>query len=184
MNVQITFEGAAGTVTGSRHLLSVGDHEVLVDSGMFQGLKELRLLNWRRPDFNPSSVQDVLLTHAHLDHCGSLPRLVHEGFRGTIHCTPPTLELARLVLLDSAKLQEEDAERANRKGYSKHTPAEALYTSDDVTRTMRLFRTHDYHEPFDLGDRDVLDVRVDAHGARRDAHVAAVGYVGALLEAR
>jgi metallo-beta-lactamase family protein len=152
MNVQITFEGAAGTVTGSRHLLSVGDHEVLVDSGMFQGLKELRLLNWRRPDFNPSSVQDVLLTHAHLDHCGSLPRLVHEGFRGTIHCTPPTLELARLVLLDSAKLQEEDAERANRKGYSKHTPAEALYTSDDVTRTMRLFRTHDYHEPFDLGD--------------------------------
>lgn len=152
MNLKLLFQGAAGTVTGSRHLLSVGKRNLLVDSGMFQGLKELRLLNWRRPDFDPQSVGDIILTHAHLDHCGALPRLVHEGFRGTIHCTPPTRELAEVILLDSAKLQEEDAERANRRGYSKHDPALPLYTSEDVARTMRLFRTHEYHEPFDLGD--------------------------------
>ena len=152
MNLKLLFQGAAGTVTGSRHLLSVDHRNLLVDSGMFQGLKELRLLNWRRPDFDPQSVGDVILTHAHLDHCGSLPRLVHEGFRGTIHCTPPTRELAELVLLDSAKLQMEDAERANRRGYSKHDPALPLYTTEDVARTMRLFRTHEYHQPFDLGD--------------------------------
>ena len=152
MNLRLLFQGAAGTVTGSRHLLTVDNRNVLVDAGMFQGLKELRLLNWRKPDFNPQSVGDILLTHAHLDHCGALPRLVSEGFRGTIHCTPPTRELAELILLDSAKLQEEDAERANRHGYSKHNPALPLYTSDDVARTMRLFRTHDYHAPFDLGD--------------------------------
>ncbi len=152
MNLKLLFQGAAGTVTGSRHLLSVGNRNLLVDSGMFQGLKELRLLNWRRPDFDPQSVGDVILTHAHLDHCGSLPRLVQAGFRGTIHCTPPTRELAELVLLDSAKLQMEDAERANRRGYTKHNPALPLYTTDDVARTMKLFRTHGYHEPFDLGD--------------------------------
>lgn len=152
MNFKLSFQGAAGTVTGSRYLLSAGKRNLLVDSGMFQGLKELRLLNWRRPDFNPQSVGDLILTHAHLDHCGALPRLVREGFHGTIHCTPPTRELAEVILLDSAKLQEEDAERANRRGYSKHHPALPLYTSDDVPRTMRLFRTHDYHQPFDLGD--------------------------------
>jgi metallo-beta-lactamase family protein len=151
MNLKISFQGAAGTVTGSRHLLTAGDTDLLIDSGMFQGGKELRLLNWRRPDFNPQAVNDIILTHAHLDHCGSLPRLVHDGFRGTIHCTPPTRELTELILLDSAKLQEEDAERANRRGYSKHAPALPLYTSDDVGRTMPLFRTHDYHSPFDVG---------------------------------
>ncbi len=152
MNFKLSFQGAAGTVTGSRYLLSAGKRDLLVDSGMFQGLKELRLLNWRRPDFNPQSVGDLILTHAHLDHCGALPRLVREGFHGTIHCTPPTRELAEVILLDSAKLQEEDAERANRRGYTKHHPALPLYTSDDVPRTMRLFRTHDYHQQFDLGD--------------------------------
>jgi metallo-beta-lactamase family protein len=150
MNFKLSFQGAAGTVTGSRHLLSAGKHDILVDAGMFQGLKELRLLNWRRPDFDPQSVDDIILTHAHLDHCGALPRLVREGFRGTIHCTPPTRELAEIILLDSAKLQEEDAEYANRKGFSKHKPALPLYNTDDVTRTMRRMRTHDYHEPFDL----------------------------------
>ena len=150
MNLKLSFQGAAGTVTGSRHLLTAGDNELLIDSGMFQGGKELRLLNWRRPDFNPQSVDDLILTHAHLDHCGTLPRLVHDGFHGAIHCTPPTRDLAELILLDSAKLQEEDAQRANRHGYSKHAPALPLYTSDDVKRTMPLFRTHDYHSPFDV----------------------------------
>lgn len=150
MEFKLSFQGAAGTVTGSRHLLTIDSHQLLVDSGMFQGGKALRELNWRKPDFNPTSVENIILTHAHLDHCGSLPRLVRDGFRGTIHCTPPTRELAQLILLDSAKLQEEDAHYANKKGYSKHAPAEPLYTSDDVDRTMRLFRTHDYHQPFDL----------------------------------
>ncbi len=162
MNLKLTFEGAAGTVTGSRHLLSVGKRNVLVDAGMYQGLKELRLLNWRRPDFNPQSVGDIILTHAHLDHCGSLPRLVRNGFHGTIHCTPPTRELAEVILLDSAKLQEEDAERANRRHYTKHSPALPLYTSDDVRRTMRLFRPHGYHTPLSLGDG--IEVRLFGAG--------------------
>jgi metallo-beta-lactamase family protein len=158
MNFKLSFQGAAGTVTGSRYLLSAGKRDLLIDVGMFQGLKELRLMNWRRPDFDPQSVGDIILTHAHLDHCGALPRLVREGFRGQVHCTPPSRELAEVILLDSAKLQEEDAERANRKGYTKHRPALPLYTTDDVRRAMRRFRTIEYHKPLDLGDG--IDVRL------------------------
>src|SRR5476649_2415057 len=118
----ITFLGAAGTVTGSKHLLEVDGHRVLVDCGLFQGLKELRLRNWEPPPVDPASIEAVVLTHAHLDHCGYLPKLVSAGFRGRIFCTPGTKELCSLVLPDAAHIQEEDARDANRHGFSKHQP--------------------------------------------------------------
>src|SRR3954465_8843911 len=134
--MHLTFLGAAGTVTGSKHLLEVDGRRILVDCGLFQGLKELRLRNWEPLPGNPASIDAVILTHAHLDHCGYLPRLVAQGFKGRIFCTPGTRELCTLVLPDSAPIQEEDARRANRRGYTKHTPALPLYTSLDAARTL------------------------------------------------
>ncbi|HEX9017145.1 MAG TPA: MBL fold metallo-hydrolase, partial [Chloroflexota bacterium] len=115
----IQFLGAAGTVTGSRHLVATDRARVLVDCGMFQGLKELRELNWEAPRVDPRSVDSVVLTHAHLDHCGALPRFVRQGFSGPIYATPATNDLCAILLPDSAHLQEEQAEHANRHGYSK-----------------------------------------------------------------
>lgn len=142
----LTFHGGAGTVTGSRHLLDAGDARVLVDCGMFQGLKELRLRNWQPPAFDPPALDALLLTHAHMDHAGYIPRLVREGYGRRILATPPTIELAEVLLLDAAKLQEEDAAYANRKGYSKHAPALPLYTAQDVKQAMRRFDRLDYGE--------------------------------------
>jgi metallo-beta-lactamase family protein len=133
---------------------------VLVDCGMFQGLKELRLMNWRAPEFEPHSVDAMLLTHAHIDHAGYIPRLVREGFRGRVHCTRPTIELAEVLLLDAAKLQEEDADYANRKGFSKHTPALPLYTARDVDDALRRFEPLEYGEWLELGG-----VRARLHNA-------------------
>ena len=132
----LTFLGAAGTVTGSKHLLDLGDHRVLVDCGLFQGLKELRLRNWEPLRVSAAEIDAVVLTHAHLDHCGYLPRLVAQGFRGRIFCTPGTQDLCTLVLPDSARIQEEDAREANRHGYSKHHPALPLYTENDAARAL------------------------------------------------
>ena len=123
MEVNLSFHGGAGTVTGSRYLLSTGERRLLIDAGLFQGLKKLRLLNWQEPNFEPSSVDHLLLTHAHIDHSGYLPRLVRNGYSGLIYCTPATLDLAKLLLMDAAKIQEEDAKYANKKGFSKHRPA-------------------------------------------------------------
>lgn len=139
--------GAARTVTGSKHLLEVDGHRVLVDCGLFQGLKSLRLRNWQPLPLRADEIDVVVLTHAHLDHCGYLPRLVSQGFRGRIFCTAATAELTRIVLADSAKLQEEDAERANRKGYTKHRPALPLYTVEDANRAMRLLQPVGYNRP-------------------------------------
>ena len=119
----LTCLGGAGTVTGSKHLLTDGARRILVDCGLFQGLKNLRELNWQHLDVDPASIDAVVLTHAHLDHCGYLPRLMLDGFRGKVFCTPATHDLARLILLDSAWLQEKDAEFANREGFSRHRPA-------------------------------------------------------------
>lgn len=146
------FFGGAGTVTGSRHLLTTGGHRILVDCGLFQGLKQLRLLNWEAPPFDPKDVDVALLTHTHIDHCGAFPRLVRQGFRRDILCSPPTQDLAPVLLTDAAKLQEEDAAYANRKGFSKHRPALPLFSTDDVQRTLRRLRAVDYGEPRRLVD--------------------------------
>lgn len=144
--MKLTFLGAAGTVTGSKYLLEMEEEKIMIDCGMFQGLKELRLLNWEQPEFDPSSITAVLLTHAHLDHTGYLPRLVKLGFKGMIFGTSPTLKAAEIILKDAAKIQEEEAERANKEGYSKHKPALAFYTVEDVTKTSGLFRVAEEDE--------------------------------------
>lgn len=151
MKFSIAFHGGAGTVTGSKHLLTVGAGEVLVDCGMFQGQKALRLLNWRPPEFDASRLQHLLLTHAHVDHSGYLPRLIRDGFTGEIHCTSATREITEVLLLDAAKLQEEDAAHANRKGYSKHKPALPLFTTRDADQAIRQLRTLQYGQWLDVG---------------------------------
>lgn len=144
---EIGFHGGAGTVTGSRHVLTFNGRRVLVDCGLFQGLKQLRLLNWEDPPFDAESIDAAVLTHTHIDHCGAFPRLVRHGYRQDILCSPPTRDLAPVLLMDAAKLQEEDAAYANRKGTSKHRPALPLFTADDVGSTLRLMRDVPYHEP-------------------------------------
>ncbi len=139
--VRLTFHGAAETVTGSKYLLEAEGAKVLVDCGLFQGLKALRQLNWQRLPFRPADVDAVVLTHAHIDHVGYLPRLVKDGFRGPVYATPATESLAELLLLDAAHNQEEEADYANRKGYSKHKPALPLFDANHVKRAMSLFRT-------------------------------------------
>lgn len=132
----ITFLGAARTVTGSKYLLDTGTSKVLVDAGLFQGLKELRERNWQPFPIPAVEIDAIVLTHAHLDHCGYLPRLVSQGFRGRIFCTAGTLDLCRIVLPDAGRIQEEDAANANRHGYSKHAPALPLYTETDAFRAI------------------------------------------------
>ncbi len=136
----LRFLGAAGTVTGSKHLLRVGDEQVLLDCGLFQGLKELRLRNWQPLPVDARALSAVVLSHAHVDHCGALPLLVRQGFRGPVYCTPGTADLLSVMLLDAARLQEEEAEFANRHGYSKHHPALPLYTVEDAVRVLKHVR--------------------------------------------
>lgn len=134
--MKLQFLGATGTVTGSKYLVSQGDHQVLVDCGLFQGYKQLRLRNWAPPPFAPNSLDAVLLTHAHLDHSGYLPLLVRNGFDGPVYCTAATRDLCRILLPDSGRIQEEDAEYANRHAFSKHHPALPLYTEADALRAL------------------------------------------------
>ena len=155
--LSLTSLGGAGTVTGSKHLLTCGDTRLLIDCGLFQGLKNLRELNWQRLPISPGDIDAVVLTHAHLDHCGYLPRLVLDGFSGRIHCSNATRDVAELILRDSAFLQEKDAELANRKGFSKHSPALPLYRVADIDRTMALFKPAALHEEVTLpGDGRLL----------------------------
>jgi metallo-beta-lactamase family protein len=148
--MHLTFLGGTGTVTGSKYLLEGDDARVLIDCGLFQGYKQLRLRNWQPFAVPVNQLDAVVLTHAHLDHSGYLPVLVKEGYRGPIYATPATCELARILLLDSARLQEEEAEYANRRGYSRHHPAEALYTEEDARRALDLFRPVALHSPMDI----------------------------------
>jgi len=145
--MHLTFMGAARTVTGSKHLLDTGAHKVLVDCGLFQGLKDLRQRNWEALPVRATEITSLVLTHAHLDHCGYIPRLVAQGFKGRVFCTPATAELARVVLMDAAHLQEEDAERANRKGYTRHQPALPLFTERDAVRALELLQPVGYQRP-------------------------------------
>lgn len=146
---QLTFLGAARTVTGSKYLLEHGGRRVLVDCGLFQGLKELRLRNWEGLSFAPDSLDAVVLTHAHLDHVGYVPRLVAQGYRGRIFCTGGTADLCRLVLPDAARIQEEDARQANKHGYSKHHPALPLYTEGDASRALTQLQPVGYERPIE-----------------------------------
>lgn len=146
----LTSLGGAGTVTGSKHLLTNGDKRILIDCGLFQGLKNLRELNWEPLPITPSDIDAVILTHAHLDHSGYLPKLVRDGFRGKIYATEATRDVAELILKDSGHLQEKDAEYANRKGFSKHRPALALYGIRDAERSLEFFSTVPFDKPVEL----------------------------------
>ncbi|QGZ37747.1 metallo-beta-lactamase family protein [Pseudoduganella flava] len=159
----LTSLGGAGTVTGSKHLLTYGDTNLLVDCGLFQGLKNLRELNWQRLSTDPRTIDGVVLTHAHLDHSGYLPRLALDGFAGSIVATRATRDVAELLLLDSAWLQEKDAEFANRKGYSKHHPALPLYTVEDAERVMKQFQPVALHQPIALPGGAQLRFRRAGH---------------------
>ncbi len=148
MSATLTFLGAAGTVTGSRHVLESGQTRLLLDCGLFQGLKELRLRNWAPSPVPATSIAGVLLSHAHIDHSGALPRLGREGFRGPVYCTGATAELLGIMLPDAAHLQEEEAEFANRHRTSKHEPALPLFTTADADRVLTQVRPVGFNESF------------------------------------
>ena len=151
----LLFAGAAGTVTGSKHLVRTGDASILLDCGLFQGLKSLRLRNWDAPPFDPRSIDAVVISHAHLDHIGYLPILVRRGYQGSVFCTEATASLAAIVLRDAARLQEEDAERANRRGYTRHHPALPLFDSEEAERALARLspRPHGASFPVATGTR-------------------------------
>jgi metallo-beta-lactamase family protein len=153
--MQAEFLGAAGTVTGSRTLLTHAGGRMLVDCGLFQGFKNLRLLNWEPPPFDVTKIPAIALTHAHLDHSGALPLLARQGFRGRIFASPATIDVCRILLPDSARLQEEEAEYLGRRGKSRHARPQPLYTEQDAERVLQLL------EPLDFGET------VDAPGGFR-----------------
>ncbi|MFN3258840.1 MAG: MBL fold metallo-hydrolase [Ilumatobacter sp.] len=184
----LTFVGGAGTVTGSKTLLDTPDGRVLIDCGLFQGKKELRLQNWADFPVPPESIDAVVLTHAHVDHCGYVPRLVRLGFRGPVYCTPGTHRLASIVLPDSGHLHEEEADYANRKGFSKHEPALALYTEHDAVESLAQFRSVDFDTPLEVVPGVTATWRhaghilgaasIDLHLASSDRHVVFSGDLG------
>ena len=159
--MKLGFLGGAGCVTGSRTLVQSGRTNLLVDCGMFQGYKQLRLLNWQAFPFPPSRIHAVALTHAHLDHSGWLPRLLREGFAGTVHCTPATYDLAKILLEDAARLQASEAQQANRGHYSKHRPARPLFTAAEAKGVLRRFKPSPAGAWVPVGD---LQVRFTPNG--------------------
>lgn len=159
----LTSLGAAETVTGSKHLLTYEGHRVLIDCGLFQGLKNLRELNWEKLRVQPHAIDAVILTHAHLDHSGYLPRLIRDGFRGRIYATEATRDVAELILIDSAFLQEKDAEFLNRHHLSKHTPALPLYGVHDARRALEHFSTVPFDKTISLPNGLTLRFRYAGH---------------------
>lgn len=159
----LTFLGATGTVTGSRFLVDTAGSRVLVDAGLYQGLRELRRRNWEPFPVDPAALDAVVLTHAHLDHCGYLPRLVREGFTGPVVCTSATAELVGIILRDSARIQEEDARYANEAGFSKHRPALPLYDSGDVQKALPLLRPVPFEEDVPVGEDVSVTLRSAGH---------------------
>lgn len=150
--MRLTFLGATGTVTGSKYLLEDGTQNIMIDCGLFQGLKELRLRNWDEPPVDPLKMNALLLTHAHLDHSGYIPKIVKNGFKGPIYCSEATFDLCKILLPDSGYIQEEDAERANRYNYTKHKPALPLYTKQEAEDCLQYFKPVDFGRPHRLGD--------------------------------
>ncbi|WP_037321084.1 MBL fold metallo-hydrolase RNA specificity domain-containing protein [Salegentibacter sp. Hel_I_6] len=161
--VKIHFLGAAGTVTGSKFLLETPELNILIDCGLFQGIKSLRELNWKDFPFDPSAIDLILLTHGHLDHTGYLPRLVKQGYKNPIISTPPSLGIAGVILKDSAKIQEEDAERANKEEYSKHKLALPLYTSSDTEKTIGLFKSIKLNEWYQISENIKYRYQTNGH---------------------
>jgi len=160
--MELTFLGATGTVTGSKYLLNSGSKRILIDCGLFQGLKQLRLKNWAKLPINPRDVDAVVLTHAHIDHTGYLPLFVKNGFSGKVYCSEATRDLCQILLPDSAHLQEEEAAYANKRGFSKHHPALPLYTKEDAQAALELLTPVDFEQDVDLGDG--LTVRFSPNG--------------------
>ncbi len=163
MNVRARFFGAAQSVTGSRHFLEIDDFNLLVDCGLFQGLKELRLLNWEPFPVDPSEIDAIVITHAHIDHTGYLPKLVKEGYSGPIYCTEATMELMKIMLMDAAKLQEEEARWAKKKGYSKHEDPKALYNIEDVEAVFALIKTTTYAGELNIHPKVAIKFRNAGH---------------------
>lgn len=161
--MKLTFLGATETVTGSKYLLESGGKQILIDCGLFQGKKELRLRNWEGLPINPASIDAVLLTHAHLDHSGYIPKLVKAGFRGPVYCSDATFDLCKILLPDSGHIQEEDAESANRHHYSKHHPALPLYTEQDARDCLRSFKTVDFGKPYRICDEFTFSLSRAGH---------------------
>ncbi len=161
--MQLKFLGATGTVTGSKYLLSHGNYRVLIDCGLFQGLKQLRLKNWAPLPVKPSDIHAVVLTHAHIDHTGYLPLLVKNGFNGSVFCTEGTRDLCKILLPDSAHLQEEEAEYANRRGFSKHHPALPLYTKEDAFNALQLLTPVPFEQDVHIGDDLTLRYSPNGH---------------------
>jgi metallo-beta-lactamase family protein len=161
-SVRVSVHGAAGTVTGSKYLIEADQTKILVDCGLFQGKKELRLRNWEEPTFALDQLSAIVLTHAHIDHTGYLPLVVKRGYRGPIYCTPATGELLELLLPDTAHLQEEEALYANKKGTSKHSPATPLYSQADAAQTLRQVRVIEARRPTPL--RPQITVRPTCAG--------------------
>lgn len=162
-SVQVHFLGAAGTVTGSKFLLTTPEMNIMIDCGMFQGIKELRELNWKPLPIDVKSVDVVLLTHGHLDHTGYLPRLVKDGFQGAIIGTAPTLEIAKIILLDSAKINEDEAQNANEEGYSKHHPAKPFYTIRDAVDAIEMFKEEKLDQWISLSDNIKFRFQYNGH---------------------
>lgn len=173
--MKVKFIGGAGTVTGSKTLIESKGIRILIDCGLFQGIKTLRELNWEPLPILPSTIDFVLLTHGHLDHCGWLPRLISQGFKGKIYCTGPTKEITKLILLDSAKIQEEEASTANRDQFSKHQIAEPLYTVEQAEKVFPLFRVIKINEPIPL-DAEISAVFTNA------GHIIGACSIAVMLE--
>lgn len=175
--MRLTFLGGTGTVTGSKYLLEHKGQRLLVDAGLYQGLKQLRLRNWDSFPVAPSEIDAIVLTHAHLDHSGFIPRLVQLGFRGRVYCTSATRDLCALILPDSGRLLEEEADFANRHGFSKHHPALPLYTEQDAQAALRHFTSREFDEGFE----PVPGVRVQL---RRAGHLLGAASVRVEWEGR
>ena len=150
--MELTFLGAAGTVTGSKYVVRAGGTRVLVDCGLHQGVKALRLRNWSPLPIRPADLDAVVLTHAHIDHSGYLPKLVADGFPGRVYASPPTVELARILLPDAGHLQEEDAAYANKRGFSKHRPALPLFSEAEAHTALRQLEPLEFGEELRIGE--------------------------------
>ena len=161
--MKITFLGATQTVTGSKYLLELKDKKVLIDCGLFQGYKELRLRNWTHLPIVPKQIDYVILTHAHIDHSGYLPLLVKNGFVGKVFCSRATRDLCAILLPDSGYLQEEEARLANKYGYSKHKPALPLYTRQDAEEAMKYFEPVEFNRDYTLSDQAIFRLNRSGH---------------------